>query len=323
MTIKQKNVRFFAGSSNPELAKSITEKLGVNLDPVHIRKFKNDNLYIQLGKSGESVRGRKVFILQSLVEPVSDNLMELLMMIDAAKTAGASSISVIIPYFSYARSDKKDAPRISITAKLVARMIETSGANHVMSMLFHSPQVHGFFDIHTDVLSSRLLFKKQLKQEDLDKTIIISPDIGQAKSAGRLAKSLNLPMAACQKNRLSDTEVVVSGLVGEQLNDIERAIIYDDEIATGGTIIQAANHLIQLGIKDIWACCTHGVFSGNALHRLNEIPEITNIITTNTIPQYKHHLTVIDTSKAFAKAIELNFRKKSIGSLYVFSEKGD
>src|SRR5512147_1846156 len=213
-TIPADQVRFFSGSSNPELAKNIANELGVSLDETHISRFSNDNLYIQLGAT---VRYRRVYIVQSLSQPVNDHLVELLMILDIARGAAASEVHAIIPYFSFGRSDKKDAPRISITARLVADLLETAGTTHVMSMIFHSPQVHGFFGIPTDPLSSSKVFRKYLAGLDLSETIMVSPDMGQAKSAARFAKSLNLPVAAGNKERVSDSEVVINGLIGNKV----------------------------------------------------------------------------------------------------------
>src|ERR1041384_7969377 len=196
-------VRFFSGSSNPALATSIAKELGVPLDDTYITRFSNDDLFIQLGAT---VRYRRVYIVQSLSQPVNDHLMELLMMLDIARSAAASEVHAIIPYYSFARSDKKDAPRISITARLVADLLRTAGATHVMSMIFHAPQVHGFFSLPTDPLSSWLVFQEHLKTRALKDTIMVSPDMGQAKSAARFARVLGLPIAAGNKERISDSE---------------------------------------------------------------------------------------------------------------------
>lgn len=314
-------VRFFSGSSNPQLARNIAEKLGVPLDDTHITRFSNDNLYIQLSAS---VRYRRVYIVQSLSQPVNDHLMELLMMIDIARGAAASEVHAIIPYYSFGRSDKKDAPRISITARLVADLLKTAGATHVMSMMFHSPQVHGFFGIPTDPLSSRVVFKEYLSQQDLTGAIIVAPDMGQAKSAARFAKTLGLPVAAGNKERVSDTEVIISGLVGSQVKGHKRALIYDDEIATGGSIHELSQVLIREGVEDIVVICTHGVFSRGGLERLAAIPQITEIITTDTvhIPQEKKHpkLTVLSVAQIFADAIRHNINRESLSDLFVFGE---
>src|SRR5688500_13283727 len=192
-TIPPDKVRFFSGSSNPALAASIAAELGVPLDHTEISRFSNDNLYIKLGAT---VRYRRVYIVQSLSQTVSAHLRELLMMLDIPRSAAASEVHAIIPYYSFARSDKKDAPRISITSRLVADLLKTAGATHVMSMIFHSPQVHGFFSVPTDPLSSWIIFKEYLQTRDLKGTILISPDMGQAKSAARFAKVLGLPIAA-------------------------------------------------------------------------------------------------------------------------------
>ncbi len=314
-------VRFFSGSSNIPLAGKIASHLGVPLESTQITRFSNDNLYIQLGAS---VRYRRVYIVQSLSQPVNDHLMELLMMIDIARGAAASEIHAIIPYYSFGRSDKKDAPRISITARLVADLLKTAGATHVMSMMFHSPQVHGFFGVPTDPLSSRMVFKDYLESLDLSGAIIVAPDMGQAKSAARFAKTLGLPVAAGNKERVSDTEVIISGLVGNQVKGHKRALIYDDEIATGGSILEISRVLIEQGIEDIKVVCTHGVFSRNGLERLAVVPQITEIITTDTVhmPPEKIHpkLTVLSVGHVFADAIRHNINRESLSDLFVFGE---
>src|SRR5512142_436982 len=252
-TIPADQVRFFSGSSNPILAESIARELGVPLDETLITRFSNDNLYIQLGAT---VRYRQVYIVQSLSQPVNDHLMELLMMLDIARGAAASEVHAIIPYYSFARSDKKDAPRISITARLVADLLKTAGATHVMSMVFHSPQVHGFFSVPTDPLSSWQVFKNYLKTRALNGAIIVTPDMGQAKSAARFAKVLKLPIAAGNKERISDVQVVIRGLVASQVQGHKRALIYDDEISTGGSIDELCRVLIDQDVEEIRVVCT-------------------------------------------------------------------
>ncbi len=320
-SIPADEVRFFSGSSNPILAASIASELGVPLEDTHVMRFSNDNMYLQLGASA---RNRRVYIVQSLSQPVNDHLMELLMMLDIARGAAASEVHAIIPYYSFGRSDKKDAPRISITARLVADLIETAGATHVMSMMFHSPQVHGFFGIPTDPLSSRPVFGACLAERDLNGFIVVAPDMGQAKSAARFAKSLSLPIAAGNKERVSDTEVKISGLVGNQVRGHERALVYDDEIATGGSILELSRVLIEEGIKEIIVVCTHGVFTRGAVEKLAAMPQISEIITTDTvhIPPEKHHpkLKVLSVASIFADSIRHNFNRESIGDLFVYGE---
>ena len=320
-SISAGEVRFFSGSSNPQLAAKIASHLGVPLDNTHITRFSNDNLYIQLDAS---VRYRRVYIVQSLSQPVNDHLMELLMMIDIARGAAASEVHAIIPYYSFGRSDKKDSPRISITARLVADLLKTAGATHVMSMMFHSPQVHGFFALPTDPLSSRMVFKEYLSHLDMGGTIVVAPDMGQAKSAARFARALDMPVAAGNKERISDSEVVISGLVGNQVRGHKRALIYDDEIATGGSIFELSRVLVAEGVEEIRVICTHGVFSHGGLERLAVVPEIAEIITTDTvyIPPEKMHpkLTVLSVAPVFADAIYHNINRESLSDLFVFGE---
>lgn len=315
-------VRFFSGSSNPQLAADIAHYLGVPLEKTRITRFSNDNLYIQLGAS---VRSRKVFIVQSLSPPVNDHLLELLMMLDIARGAAATEIHAIIPYYSFARSDKKDAPRICITARLIADLLQTSGATHVMTMMLHSPQVHGFFSVPTDPLSSRPIFTRYFQERDLSSTIVVTPDVGQARSAARFAGNLGLPVTTGNKERVSDTEVRISGIVGQQVRGYQRALIYDDEIATGSSVLELSRLLIEQGVQEIWVTCTHGVFVGGGLERLVAVPQITEIVTTDTvyIPAEKRHpkLHVLSVAPVFGEAIRRNYLRQSIGDLFVFGEE--
>ncbi|MDQ2690965.1 MAG: ribose-phosphate diphosphokinase [Chloroflexota bacterium] len=322
VSIPTDQVRFFSGSSNPSLAASIANELGVPLDDTHISRFSNDNMYIQLGAT---VRYRRVYIVQSLSQPVNDHLMELLMMLDIARGAAASEIHAIIPYYSFARSDKKDAPRISITARLVADLLKTAGATHVMSMIFHSPQVHGFFSLPTDPLSSWLVFKEYLETRNLENSILVSPDMGQAKSAARFAQVLRLPIAAGNKERVSDSEVKIRGLVGNQVGGHQRALIYDDEIATGGSIYELSRMLIDEGVEEIMVICTHGVFTRGGLERLVEVPQISEIVTTDTVytPPEKRHpkLKILSVASVFADAIRHNLSHESLNKLFVYGSE--
>lgn len=320
--IDSNDVRFFSGSSHRPLAQAIADYLDVPLEETTITRFSNDNLYIQLGKS---VRSRQVYILQSLAPPVNDHLVELLMMLDIARGASAREIHAIIPYFSFARSDKKDAPRISITARLVADLLQTAGATHVMTMMLHSPQVHGFFSIPADPLSSRPVFVRHFQQRDRTGMIVIAPDIGHAKSAARFAADLGLPVTAAIKERVSDTKVRIDGIIGQQVKGYRRALIYDDEIATGGSILELSGILAAAGIKEISVACTHGVFVHGAMERLGAEPHIVEIVTTDTvqIPPEKRHpkLHVLSVAHLFGDAIRHNYLRQSIGELYVYSEE--
>jgi ribose-phosphate pyrophosphokinase len=314
-------VRFFSGSSHPELAAEIADYLGVPLEETKIGRYSNDNLTIQLGAS---VRGRRVYIVQSLSPPVNDHLMELFMMLDIARSAAAKDIHAVVPYYSFARSDKKDAPRISITARLVADLLATAGATHFMTMMLHSPQVHGFFSIPADPLTARHVFERHFQDRDLSETIVVAPDVGHAKSAGRFAESLGVPVAAGNKERISDTEVRITGLVGRQVRGFKRALVYDDEIATGTSIIEMSQLLIDNEIREIAVVCTHGVFVGGALDRLSEIPQIKEIVTSNTVfipPEDQiQKLTVLSVAPIFGEAIRRNYLRKSIEGLFVYGD---
>jgi ribose-phosphate pyrophosphokinase len=321
-TIDPSEIRFFSGNSNKPLAAAIAGYLGVPLDETSVTRFSNNCLNIQLGSS---VRSRKVFIVQSLSPPVNDHLMELLMMLDIARSASAQEVHAVIPYFSYARSDKKDAPRISITGRLVADLLQTAGATHVMTMMLHSPQVHGFFSVPTDPLSSRPVFEHYFQQRDLSDTIVVAADLGHAESAARFARNLGRPVAAAIKERISDTQVRISSIVGERVCDCKRVLVYDDEIATGGTIVEVTRLLVEQGIEEIWLTCTHGVFVSGSLERLAAIPPITEIVTTDTvyIPPEKQHpkLHILSVAHIFGEAIRRNYLHESIGDLFVFGDK--
>jgi len=313
-------VRFFCGRSNPQLAEKICSLNHIPLESTEFKRFSNDDLYIQLGAS---VRKREVYIVQSLCPPVDQNLMELLIMMDIARSSGAKEVHAIIPYFSYARSDKKDAARISITGRLVAELLQTAGATHVMTMMLHSPQVHGFFRVPTDPLTSQPVFTEYFQGRSLAHTIVVSPDIGAAKSAVRFAQGLgNLPVAAGNKERISDTTVRIKALIGNQVKGNHTAIVYDDEIATGGSVVEISQLLVARGIQEIWVVCTHGVFVGNCLERLAAIPQITEIVTTDTIHNLSRdrdsRLHVVTVAPVIAEAIRLNYLGESISHLFAY-----
>ncbi len=325
-SLNPNEVRFFSGRSHETLAADIAAYLSIPLDPTYFSKFSNDNMYIQLGAS---CRGRSVFILQSLIPPVSEHLLELFMMLDIARGAGAREIHAIIPYFSYARSDKKDAPRISITARLIADLLVTAGATHIMTMTLHSPQVHGFFSVPTDPLTARHLFVRHFHEKALDlrETIVVSPDVGRAKAAARFANRLGLSVAAAQKQRKADDEVIIGGTLERQVVGYRRALIYDDEISTGATVLELSRMLVEYGIEEIYVICTHGVFTGDSIQKFADFPQIVEIITTNTvpIPQEKRldKMSVLNVAPIFGEAIWRNYTQQSIGDLYTYHEEID
>ena len=308
----------FSGTAHPALAREIADYLGLELYPTVVRKFSNDNFYVHLGVS---VRAKEVFIVQPISPPCSDNLMELLFMLDVARSAGARSVHAVIPYYSYARSDKKDAPRISIAGRLVADLLVTAGATHVVTMTLHSPQVHGFFSVPTDHLTAHSVFVEHLRKKDLDNAVVVSPDIGHAKRATKLARALDLPVAACEKVRLSDDSVAISGIMGDVKG--KHVILVDDEIATAGTIVEAIRILRdQEDVNRITVVGTHGLFTGPAVERLNAVKEIEEIVVTNTVPLPKIHqpeqLKVLSVARIFGEVIRRNVRGQSVGALFEF-----
>ncbi|MBN1315371.1 MAG: ribose-phosphate pyrophosphokinase [Anaerolineales bacterium] len=307
----------FSGSSCPVLASEIASNLGLELSPSVLGKFSNDNVHAHLGVS---VRSKDVYIVQSLSPPCSDNLMELFLMLDIARSAGARAVHAVIPYYSYARSDKKDAPRVSITGRLVADLLVTAGANHVITMTLHSSQVHGFFSVPVDHLTAHSVFVNYLKEQDLSNTVVISPDIGHAKRAAKLARALNLPVAAAEKMRQTDDSVTISGIMGDVRG--KRAILVDDEIATGGSIVGTIDHLRREDVTRVTVIVTHGLFTGPAVERLNQVEEIEEIITTNTVflppERQPERLRMLTVSHIFSKVIRQHVVGESIGSLFEF-----
>jgi len=308
-------LKIFSGSSNRPLAESIARALGLPLGQSETERFANDNLFVRYQ---ESLREADVFIVQSLVPPVQDHLFELLMMIDAAKGASAHRVTAVIPYFSYARSDKKDEPRISITARLVADLIETAGADRVLTMTLHSPQVHGFFKIPLDHLSAMPVIANHfaMRLEDLENAVVVATDAGGLKRASQVAKRLDLPLAFIEKERLSDREVRARSLVGNVENKI--ALIVDDEISTAGSLVKAAETVLGAGAREVRAAAAHGVYVGPAMERIARSP-IAEVAATNTCPPpdpLPEKLTVLPVGPLFAEAILRIHKGESVSELF-------
>jgi ribose-phosphate pyrophosphokinase len=314
------DIRIFAGSSNPEFADKVAHYLEMARSPARAKHFSNGSLYVQLGAT---VRSRSVVIVQSFSPPVNEHVVELLLMLDAARTAGAREVQAVIPYYAYARSDKKDAPRISITGRLMARLIETAGATQVMTMSLHAPQVHGFFDVPTDPLTARPLFEDHFGRLGVSGAVVVSPDAGRVHTASRFAQKLGLPLAVGHKRRISDKKVEVSGLMGD-LAGRRQAILYDDEIASGTSAIETVKLLAGLGFEQVWVVCTHGVFADDALQQLSALPQVHEILCTDTVPIAPERrvpkLKVLSVAPLFGEAIRRNYFRQSIGDLFTFWE---
>jgi ribose-phosphate pyrophosphokinase len=309
------DLRVFSGSSHLALARGIADYLEIPLTPVQCSRFSNDNLYVRLC---ENVRGADVFVVQTFAPPVQDHIFELLMLMDAARSASAARVTAVIPYYSYARSDKKDEPRISISGRLVADLLETAGANRVLTVNLHSPQVHGFFSVPTDHLTAETVLADALRNRDLDDAVVVTPDIGNAKRATHLARRLNLPVAAGNKRRIDDKRVVIDGIVGNVHKDT--AIVTDDEVATGGSVLALLDLLKNEGVRRALVVCTHGVFTRGAVERLTEHPLVEEIISTDTMPidpiNYRGKLTLVSVAPLLAEAIRRIHHDESVSALF-------
>lgn len=308
-------LRIFAGNSNRELAESICHHLGQPLSPLEISRFSNDNLHVQVQ---ENVRERDVFVVQSFTEPVSDHIMELMITIDALRSASAARVTAVIPYYSYARSDKKDAPRISITGRLIADMLQTAGANRVLTMDLHADQVHGFFSVPVDHLTAiPTIVDHFQRNHDTSRMVAVATDAGGAKRVGRFSERLGVPMAIIDKRRVSDTDVRQGQVVGDVRG--RDAVIFEDEIATGGTLLQTVATLKAAGVRTVHAGAVHGVLCGPAIERLRDAG-LASIVVTDTVyvPLEKRlpNLTVLTVAPLLAAAIERTHNGESVGALF-------
>lgn len=303
----------FSGNAHRRLAEDICSNLSIALSAADITRFSNDCVQVQLLAN---CRQRDVYIVQPLVPPTQEHLMELLMMIDAARGASAASITVVIPHYAYARSDKKDASRISFGGRLVADLLVTAGAHRVLTMTLHAPQVHGFFTVPVDHLTAIGEIATHYRESDLENVVVVSPDLGNAKTASLFARLLGVPVAAGSKQRKGDDEVVIDAIVGDVHG--KRAIILDDEIATGGSILELLDRLEEEGCAEASVACTHGLFTGKAVERLRNHPNITEVVTTDTVPAPEDwpELTVRSVAPLFAEAIARIHAGESISSLF-------
>ncbi len=308
-------IKILSGRSSWELKEKICENLGVEPTKVEVSRFADGEIRIQIK---ENIRGCDVFIVQS-THPPADNLMELLLLIDAALRASAKRITAVIPYFGYARQDRKDAPRVPISAKLVANLLQSAGAHRVLTCDLHSDQIQGFFDIPVDNLYAFPVFKEYLGNLPPESFTVVSPDVGGTNRARAFAKRLgNIPLALIDKRRPSPNMAEVMNIIGE----VERRnlLIVDDLIDTGKTVANGARVLKEKGAGSIWVCATHGLFSANAKELLEEAP-IEKVIITNTIPILPHKkfskLEVLDISGLLAEAIKRIHEEVSISELFV------
>jgi len=274
----QDEVKIFTGSGNPGLAQAICDHLRIPLGKAEVSRFSNENIFVQIL---ENVRERDVFVVQPLSSPVSENLVELLIMLDALRSASARRITAVVPYYSYARSDKKDMPRISIAGRLIADLLVTAGATRILTMTLHSEQVQGFFRCQADHLSATPILCKYFGSLDLDNCVALAADAGSARRAGAYATRLNVPLAFVDKRRVSDNEVEARAIVGDVRG--KTVLYFDDEIATGSSLLETVNALRDFDIKEIYVGATHGVFSGDAVAGIKASP-IRKVVVTDTVP---------------------------------------
>lgn len=310
-------VTLFAGSSHPELAKQIAEHLHIDLGKIALSTFPDGEISVEIL---ENVRGKSIFILQSIAHKPSFYLMELLIIIDALKRASAKEIIAVIPYFGYSRQDRKDKPRVPITAKLVANLIEKSGATRVLTMDLHAGQIQGFFDIPVDNLFGRPPFLSAIQQLCSNNLAVVAPDVGSIKFARAFATALHVDMAVVDKRRLSPTQVLGGGLIGDVKD--KDIIIADDLCSTGGTLVLAAMLCKSLGARRIIAIVTHGLFVEGALEKLDQSP-IEHLLVSNSVPSHPQgyvcqqlKVQVVSVAELFSEAIKCVVSAKSISSLF-------
>jgi ribose-phosphate pyrophosphokinase len=299
-------LKIFSGSSHPELAQAVCNNLSIPLSQAYSKQFSNENLLVRIE---EDVRGCDTCVIQTASAPLHTHMMELFILCDTLRAYGARSVCAVIPYFPYIRSDKQDKQGVAIIARLAANLVETSGATSALLLDLHSPQAQGFFRIPAHVLTARNVLVNHLKTLDLSHAVLVSPDAGEVKDLAPFTDMLNLPMAIIDKRRYDDTETPhTHGIVGNVKG--KTAILIDDEIASAGTICTAAEFLMTQGAERVWALCTHPVFSGNAVERLNAAP-IERIIVTDSLPMPPHKrlekLTVLSIAPVLADTIKSLF----------------
>lgn len=311
-----KNIKIFTGNSNPALAETIASILGVPVGSSKVSKFSNGETSVDIN---ETVRGTDLFVVQTLCEPVNDSLMELLIMLDAFKRASAGRITAVIPHYAYARQDRKAKARQPITAKLVADLIHTAGADRVLTMDLHAAQIQGFFDIPVDHLEGVPILAKYFKELNLEKDdlVAVSPDIGGVKRTRKFADKLQIPIAIVDKRRPKPNVSEVMCVIGD-IKD-KKVILVDDIIDTAGSITGAADALIGMGAKEVYACCTHGVLSGPAMERI-EKSAIKQVVVLDTIPvpdtSCCSKIKVLSVAPIFAEAIRRIYEDISVSKIF-------
>lgn len=308
------NIQIFTCNSNPKLARDICDYLGIPLGDAYVGKFSDGEIQIKLN---QTVRGSDVYVIQSTCDPVNQHLMELLVMVDSLKRASAETINVVVPYYGYARQDRKAQARDPITAKLVANLIQTAGADRLITIDLHAPQIQGFFDIPVDQLLGVPILADYYLKKNLSDIVVVSPDHGGVVRARRLAERLEAPIAIVDKRRPAPNVAEVMNIIGDIEN--RNCIIIDDIIDTAGTITLAANALVEQGARAVYACCTHPVFSGPAIERIQH-SQIEEMVVTDTIPLSEekklHKIRTLSVAPLLSEAIMRVHTRQSVSKLF-------
>ncbi len=308
-------LKVFTGNAHPALAKAVADYLGIELGKCEVFEFSNENTFVRIL---ENVRERDTFVIQPLCSPVNKSLVELLIMIDALKRASAERITAVIPYYGYGRSDQKDQPRVPITARLVADLLTVAGANRVLTVDLHAAQIQGFFNIPVDELTALYILRDYFIKRGLNDLVVVATDIGISKRARDMAAKLNAPLAIIEKRRLGNVDRTEAlNIIGEV--DGKVALILDDEIATAGSLINAISAVVERGAKEVYACCTHPIFSGPAIQRIASSP-VKEIVVTDTVPvtgdKKLDKITVLPIAPLLGEAINRIHTGQSIGAMF-------
>jgi ribose-phosphate pyrophosphokinase len=308
-------LKVFTGNAHPDLARAITDYLGIPLGDCEVFQFSNENTFVRIL---ENVRQRDTFVVQPFSTPVNNNLLEMLIMIDALKRASAGRITAVIPFFSYGRSDRKDQPRVPITARLIADLITVAGAGRVLTVDLHAAQIQGFFNIPVDELTAVYLLGGYFNENKINDPVVVAADIGATKRARDVAAMIHAPLAIMEKRRLgNDDRTETLNVIGEVSG--KSALIVDDEIDTAGSLMGVTNTLISRGVKDVYACCTHPIFSGPAIDRIASSP-LKKVVVTDTVPvkdgKIKDRVTILPIAPLLGEAIRRIHTGQSVGAMF-------
>ncbi|HEY92278.1 MAG TPA: ribose-phosphate pyrophosphokinase [Dehalococcoidia bacterium] len=308
-------LKVFTGNAHPTLAQAVTEYLGIPLGKCEVFEFSNENTFVRIL---ENVRQRDTFVIQPLCSPVNKNLVELLIMLDALKRASAGRITAVVPYYGYGRTDKKDQPRVPITARLVADLFTVAGANRVLTVDLHAAQIQGFFNIPVDELTALFLLSHYFNEKPFNDIVVVATDIGISKRARDLAAKINAPLAIMEKRRVSNADQTETlNIIGEVKGKV--ALTVDDEIDTAGSLTNTVSVLEERGVKDIYACCTHPIFSGQAIQRIASCP-VKEVVVTDTVPvtgnKKLDKITVLPIAPLLGEAIHRIHTGLSIGAMF-------